>query len=473
MSVAVAERPAAKPKDKLFILPESIKERFLQTRGIEYSDGTRVSAAEIWHFMTEEGPRRFPNSFDDGPNNRGRLSRDVEFLSGITRSYLQITLRDRVLEAHDNGVPLVMTQGGQTMEVYYAAGGIPLRPGLVMQWARDMKEGLNFRQAESRGVEILESGRNRISIEACNQIAAHAAVVNGIVPIDLVAPFLALRCSDMAYLVESHRSHPNRKPLQFVDFPVNQVGKPWAVDLVADELRELVTTISKLSGKTVGDDVLFAEIRRANKARRLAREISYAWWDAAQPPTNSVDFYGIFHLANDFVGDPEATIALLEQTRDEVQARVQQGVRGTGVAPDAKRVFICGSCVGPNSRDVEDAGAVIVGRDDSWNLLSQDVKESGDPYRNLAAGILAYPYEQPTEQRAEWTVEAIRRSRADGVIFMYNWGCNYQTGVARLISDIIREKTGLPTTFIEVGELGRGEATEQSRNRVEAFIEMI
>jgi benzoyl-CoA reductase/2-hydroxyglutaryl-CoA dehydratase subunit BcrC/BadD/HgdB len=67
----------------------------------------------------------------------------------------------------------------------------------------------------------------------------------------------------------------------------------------------------------------------------------------------------------------------------------------------------------------------------------------------------------------------IRRSRAQGVVFMYNWGCNFQTGVARLLSDIIKEKTGLPATFIEVGELGRSEATEQSENRIEAFIEMI
>ena len=67
----------------------------------------------------------------------------------------------------------------------------------------------------------------------------------------------------------------------------------------------------------------------------------------------------------------------------------------------------------------------------------------------------------------------VKKSRADGVLFMYNWGCNYQTSVGRMISDIVKEKTGKPSTFVEVGELGRTEATEQSENRVEAFIEMI
>ena len=45
--------------------------------------------------------------------------------------------------------------------------------------------------------------------------------------------------------------------------------------------------------------------------------------------------------------------------------------------------------------------------------------------------------------------------------------------VARMISDIVKEQSGLPTTFIEVGELGRAEATEQSENRIESFIEML
>jgi len=78
--------------------------------------------------------------------------------------------------------------------------------------ARDMKEGLNLRQADQRGIEILESGRNKVSMEACNQIAAHAAVASGVVPISLVAPYLALRCSDMAYLVESHRGQARKNP---------------------------------------------------------------------------------------------------------------------------------------------------------------------------------------------------------------------------------------------------------------------
>jgi len=117
-----------------FTYPERIKNDFLATRDIAFSDGSRVSAAQIWDFMTVEAPRRFPHAFDARDSHMGKLSDDVDFFSGIKREYLELSLRDRAIKAHEQGVPLILTQGGQTMETYYAAGGIPLRPGLIMQW---------------------------------------------------------------------------------------------------------------------------------------------------------------------------------------------------------------------------------------------------------------------------------------------------------------------------------------------------
>jgi benzoyl-CoA reductase/2-hydroxyglutaryl-CoA dehydratase subunit BcrC/BadD/HgdB len=182
---------------------------------------------------------------------------------------------------------------------------------------------------------------------------------------------------------------------------------------------------------------------------------------------------GIAFLANDFVGDPVASVDLLEQSKKEIEERIKNNVKGFGVPDHAKRLFICGSCVGPNAHHAQTAGAIFVGRDDSWSCISVPIEEAGDPYLNIAKSMLAYPYEQRTEKRAEWTADMVKRSRADGVIFMYQWGCNYQSGVARMISDIVKERAGVVTTFVEVGELGRSEATEQSTNRVEAFIEMV
>jgi benzoyl-CoA reductase/2-hydroxyglutaryl-CoA dehydratase subunit BcrC/BadD/HgdB len=463
--------PIAAPS--AFRYPTEIRGDFLKTPGLDFADGSHVSAEEIWRFMTEEAPRRFPHTFATGGAIINRLSSDVRLFSGIKRSYLTLTLKDRVLKAHERKIPIVLIQGGQTLDPYYAAGAIPLRPGFVMGWARDMQEGLSVRQNDQRGIEIMESGRNRVSMESCNQIAAHAAISGAIVPIDLIAPYLCLRCSDMAYLVESHRSRQGVQPLMVVDQPIDQVGKPWAADLVAAELRKLVARIDALTGRRTTDEAFRRQIQLHNRIRKLAREIVELNWAAEEPPLNSQDSAAVPSIANDFAGDPVATLQVISEMKEEVALRVRNRVRAEGLNPNPKRLFICGSCVGPNSGHVEDAGAVLVGRDDNWSSIFFDVAEQGDPYRASAEAILAYPYEQPTEQRAAWTVDMIRRSRAQGVVFMYNWGCNFQTGVARLLSDIIKDQTGLPATFIEVGELGRSEATEQSENRIEAFIEMI
>jgi benzoyl-CoA reductase/2-hydroxyglutaryl-CoA dehydratase subunit BcrC/BadD/HgdB len=458
---------------KLFQYPQEIKGDFLKTKGLNFSDGTHVTAAEIWRFMTEEAPKRFPYAFDLGTHNISRISQDVTFFSGIKRSYLSLTIKDRLQKARAEGRPVILCQGGQTMDIYYAGGGIPLRPAYTSQWARNQQEGLSIRQNDLRGVNILESGRNRISMESCNQIASHAAIDNRIVSVDMVAPYLCLRCSDMVYLTESHRSQPESKTdLFLVDYPVESADKPWAVDLVASELRQLVKKISAFSGRPANDEEIFRLIKLGNRARALVREISDLWWNAPVPPTNSTDA-SVAGIANDLLGDPIATVELLEQIRDEVKWRVENQIKGFGIADKPKRLLVCGSCVGPNSYQVERAGGIVVGRDDGYNLVTVDVEESGDPYRNIAKSILSFPYEYPTDKRAAWTIGLVKKSRADGVIFMYHWGCNFQTGVARMVSDIVKQGSGVPTTFIEMGELGRAEDTEQSVNRVESFLEML
>jgi benzoyl-CoA reductase/2-hydroxyglutaryl-CoA dehydratase subunit BcrC/BadD/HgdB len=163
----------------------------------------------------------------------------------------------------------------------------------------------------------------------------------------------------------------------------------------------------------------------------------------------------------------------MEDAREELHYRIKNGISGPGVSDHPPRVFICGSCSCVHNTAIRDAGGVEVGHDDGLSQASLQVKESGDPYYNLAEALASLPYEKAPEERAEWTAKMVKESRADGVIFIFNWGCNYQSSVSRLITDIVKERTGVPATVIELGELGRMQGSEQSRNRVEAFMEMI
>jgi benzoyl-CoA reductase/2-hydroxyglutaryl-CoA dehydratase subunit BcrC/BadD/HgdB len=455
----------------LIKIPETLKQQFIETAGgFDFKDETHVTSEDVWRFLTVDGPRRFPYAYDPSPNYASRISEDFEFFSGLKQTYLSLTLRDRLFAAHAKGTPIVLVQGGQGLEPYFAANSIPLRPGYIMEWACATKDGLNLKQLDARMVEILEEGRRRISIEACDQVAAHVA--DDVVPIDLIAPYLCLRCSDMAYLVEAHRRRA-KIPTYLVDYPVENQGKEWAVEYLAKSLHGLTDKISQITKKPVTDSDLSQTIKAANKVRKITREYYDIWLGAKVPPTNSRDHYSTPYVANDVIGDPIAGRQLLEGKLQETKDRVKHSVKGKGLVDDPARIFVVGSCVDPSPHIIDRAGGVLVGRDDNWSTVSVDVQEEGDPYENLARTILSYPYEQPTEKRAEWIADQVKKARADGVVVMYNWGCNFQTAVARIIEETVKAKTGVPTTYVESAELGRAEMPEQVNTRVTAFIEML
>jgi benzoyl-CoA reductase/2-hydroxyglutaryl-CoA dehydratase subunit BcrC/BadD/HgdB len=291
----------------------------------------------------------------------------------------------------------------------------------------------------------------------------------------MVAPYLPLRCSDMSFGVEAHRHGPVKLPLAVVDFPVNrQADKRWARDYVAQNLRRLVGKIAETAGRPpVSDAELWAEIRLHNEKRRLVREYADLWWSAEIPPSNSRDHGAILALGNESNGDPVAARQILEEAIAETRERIARGVRGQGLAERPVRIFVCGSCVNPNAKMVDKFGGVVVGKDDGWSEVFNDVLESGDPYAQLAQTILDYPYEQPTVERARWTVEQVKRSRADGLIFMHQWGCNTQSAISRLVADIVHQEAGIPTVIIEKAMTDPRGGSEQTHARVEVFIEML
>jgi benzoyl-CoA reductase/2-hydroxyglutaryl-CoA dehydratase subunit BcrC/BadD/HgdB len=257
-----------------------------------------------------------------------------------------------------------------------------------------------------------------------------------------------------------------------VDYPLaNQKDKPWAVEYFAENLRQLTRSINELSGKPTGDAELRHEIKVHNEGRLLATEIADLWWSAEVPPTTGKDRRDFFQLGGmEMHGDPEASLSLLREVKGYLADRIRRGEKGIGVNPKAKRIFVCGSCVFPNDYRMEEAGAIIVGQDNHWSDITTLVEEEGDPFINLAKAVLSYPYEQPIKERARWTAEQIKKSRTDGILFLYKWGCNTQSAAARMLVDEIKASTGLPTLVIEDDNQNQ---TEQLQNRVDAFVEML
>ncbi|MBI2953677.1 MAG: 2-hydroxyacyl-CoA dehydratase [Chloroflexi bacterium] len=463
-------------RDGLLLYPEEIKERFLATGPLPFRDGTRASPEEIWEFMTDEGPRRFPYMFTSNPNSPQRLPYYVDLIGSIKLYYMIISRRFRVEKMRKLGKPLVLVQGGQPLEPYYAADALPLRPGDMTELAcYYVAEGLDIRNKDWKKIDIREEGSRTVSMEACHQITTHAAIRNNVVPVDLVAPYTRVRCSDATFLVESHRDSSRKVDCFLVDYPTNYApDKTWAVEYVAENIRQLIARIDAISGKTTTADDFRRQIGAYNRVRRLARETIEVWRAAPVPPASSVLVYRILALGKDCDGDPVAAEHVLTQLRDEVRERTAVPLKGGELAERPARIFKCGSCIAINFHALDRAGGALVSADDWWSDISTpDVEEEGDIFANYARTTLSAPYDLPTEDRAAWIVDQVRMSRAEGLIFGYQWGCNFQSAVARMVCDIVQKETDIPATTLSLDELGRGESTEQTQNRIAAFVEML
>jgi benzoyl-CoA reductase/2-hydroxyglutaryl-CoA dehydratase subunit BcrC/BadD/HgdB len=453
--------------------PEELKDEFIATEDIVFRDGTRKSAEEIWHFMTEEAPVRYPYAFTRSNHYHRRLSRDVTLPSTIKHNYLILTMNERISGARAKGTPVIFVQGGQSVDPYYAAGAIALRPASTGLWAAGQHEGLNLNQEELRRMNQREKAHHATSFEIC-QTAGYENIQEGNLPVDMIAPFTCLRCSDISYGVEAHRHGKRKLNLFLGDYPLShQKDKPWAIEYFARNLRRLTKEINEFTGRETTDADLWAEIRLHNAGRRLAVDTAEAWWSADAPPTNGIDRRAIFQMGSMEVhGDPSASLTVLKEANRYIKERVKKGIKGEGVQDNPARIFVCGSCVRPNEFRTEEAGGIMVGNDNHWSDISTIVDEEGDdPFYNLSRAILSYPYEQDIKGRAAWTVEQLRKSRAHGVMFLYNWGCNTQSAIARMLCDEVKKQTKLPSLIIEHDR--GGVQSEQLQNRVNAFVEMV
>lgn len=194
--------------NNLFKFPEELKEDFLKTADIIYRDGSRTAPEEIWHYLTEIGPVKYPNLYDNSPEYGRRFSGD-NLPYSLKHNYLLMTMNDRMTKAKEQDVPVVFVQGGQSVDPYYAAGAIALRPASTGIWARRKEEGLDLNQDAVRSADDKEKAYRAISFEACNT-AGYEHIQEGNLPVDLIAPYSCLRCSDVSYGLEAHR-HGNKK----------------------------------------------------------------------------------------------------------------------------------------------------------------------------------------------------------------------------------------------------------------------
>ncbi len=185
------------------------------------------------------------------------------------------------------------------------------------------------------------------------------------------------------------------------------------------ELRVVRDMLAEASGRAVSDDAIRASIALYNENRALVREV-YAF-RARQPwQAPSAEVYLLMRAG---------MIVAVEEHSRMLREYLAAAAAEARPRRDNSRVVVTGAfCEQPPLnliKSIELAGCYIV--DDDFMLVNRwersDVAEEGDPIANLALAYLhnssdtSAKYEPDQAKKGLYLVEAVRRTRAEGVIF--------------------------------------------------------
>ncbi|MFI5021120.1 MAG: benzoyl-CoA reductase subunit C [Alphaproteobacteria bacterium] len=205
---------------------------------------------------------------------------------------------------------------------------------------------------------------------------------------------------------------------RYFDVPQNyrdDIGGEFYVN----ELNELREMLAELCGREVSDDAIRASIALYNENRRLVREV-YAF-RARQPwKAPSSEVYLLMRAG---------MILAVEEHSRLLKEYLEAAASEERPRRDNSRVVVTGAfCEQPPLnliKSIELSGCYIV--DDDFMLVNRwensDVPVEGDPVKNLAlaylhnSGSTSAKYEPDQAQKGAYLVEAVKRTRAEGVIF--------------------------------------------------------
>ncbi len=415
---------------------------------------TKVSAWRIFWFLTC-ALWRFPGIFDYKPDP------SLRGMSELT--YIILSLEERLKKVRRRGTKIVGKWPANPTDLYYGSGVIALDP-FFAGYCRVLAEGSG---------RLTKQGRAQLSEDACPaQAAAYSIISDDIFPLDFFYPFIGPWCYDSQYCFEALRHKVNG---DFGDHPVfnQREMKKASFEYMLSEVRRFIEKMEELTGRRVEPEQLRQEFIMENKLRRILREIT-GLTQINPPPINSLDLMLCVFISSDWLGDPEAALQTLSRIRDAAIKRIDRGEKGKNVADHPIRLLITGIAWGDLGlyNMLDELGGLIIGSECVYNLYYEDIDTTGDPVETLARRFLTTPYALTSERRAQWTVGNIRQAKqVDGVVFNCNFGCNYQAAEARIVTDIIKQETGLPCliTDVDLPKENRG----QMRTRLEAFLEMI
>ncbi len=241
---------------------------------------------------------------------------------------------------------------------------------------------------------------------------------------------------------------------------------------LAGQLRELAEKIATRQGRPLDEARLAGAIAYANEAREYQLKINRLR-HAVPCPLPGGDAIG-YMLDMQFFspGSPEG-VKFFKTLYEEVRARAEKGWPAT-VGERFRLLWF--HHIRPYYPNEIMSGLAAMGASICFgeaNHVYWEPLDPARPFESLAAKMLANPSGGPLERRAGLATELVTEYNVDGVIHFSHWGCRQSCGGEYVIRDVMR-KRDVPVLILDGdGVDSRNYSREQTRLRLEAFIEML
>ncbi len=255
-----------------------------------------------------------------------------------------------------------------------------------------------------------------------------------------------------------------------LDVPYHHTEK--SRQYVAGQLRELAQIIAKKQGKPFSEEKLAVALRLSNEAREYQLKINEL--RKVSPCPLSGDDATSYMMDMQFFGPgSETAVTFYKALYEEIKDRVD---KGEGAVKKERFRLLWLHYIRPYYPNeiisyLEANGASVCFNEAThvyWEPLDPE-----KPFQCLADKVLSIPNGGPLERRAELALKLAEEYDVDGVIHFSHWGCRQSCGGEYVIRDMMRKKD-IPMLILDGdGTDSRNYSKEQTKLRLEAFLEML
>ncbi len=346
-------------------------------------------------------------------------------------------------------------------ELLYGLGVIPIHPETIAAIAASL--GMS-----QKAINCAESGGYSPDICSFYRCAVGLDIQGLLPPPDLVVS--ASYLCDGAVKAFNNLSKFYGCEHYLLDVPYHDTKN--ARQYLVEQLRELALIITKKQGKPFKKEKLAEALVLSNQARDYLirvnelRKVSPCPLSAQDATSYMLDmqFFGM--------GSP-AGVEFFKTMYEELEEKVKSG---QGAVDTERLRLLWLHYIRPYYPNeiisyLESNGVSLCFNEANhvyWPPLDPE-----RPFESLAEKVLAIPNGGPLERRAELALKLADEYKVDGVIHFSHWGCRQSCGGEYVIRDMMR-KRDMPMLILDGdGTDSRNYSKEQTRLRLEAFLEML